>query len=69
VLLVPLSVLGGRFFGLEGVFAGRMVADVVSGALGVVWSGIVLRSVARASMVTGPGHGAESSLADARDGR
>ncbi len=44
-LLVPLSVLGGYFFGLNGVFVGRMLTDIIAGSLGVVWSGAILNSL------------------------
>jgi putative MATE family efflux protein len=53
VLLVPLSLLGGAVLGLEGVFWGRALTDLIAGAVGVVWSGRILRRLAR------PGNPAE----------
>lgn len=37
VLLIPLSCLGARFFGVRGVFWGRLVTDLVVGCVGLVW--------------------------------
>lgn len=45
-LLIPLSLLGGRWFGLHGVFMGRAAADVGAGLIGFLWSGWILRTVA-----------------------
>jgi len=36
-LLIPLSYLGARLFGLHGVFAGRLAADVLAGSIGLAW--------------------------------
>lgn len=45
VLLVPFAVVGGLCFGLYGVFTGRMLSDLASGALGIWWSGHVLHQL------------------------
>lgn len=45
VLLIPLSIIGGKLFGLDGVFFGRMITDVIGGTVGIVWSGAVLRTL------------------------
>ena len=46
VLLIPLSVLGGKLFGgIVGVFWGRVAADVGSAVVGVWWYGRVMRGV------------------------
>lgn len=37
VFLIPLSCLGAHFFGVKGVFAGRLITDFVAGAIGLVW--------------------------------
>ena len=37
VLLIPLSCLGARFFGVRGVLWGRLVTDLVVGCVGLVW--------------------------------
>jgi len=36
-LLIPLSLVGARVFGVRGVFAGRLAADIVAGSIGLVW--------------------------------
>lgn len=45
VLLVPLSILGSMLFGLEGVFWGRIVCDLLSGVVGMVWSHRILKTL------------------------
>lgn len=37
VLLIPLSCLGAHFYGVQGIFAGRLITDFVGGAIGLVW--------------------------------
>ena len=37
VLLIPLSCLGARFFGVRGVFIGRLITDLVVGCIGFAW--------------------------------
>ena len=37
VLLIPLSCLGAHFGGVQGVFVGRLVTDIVVGILGILW--------------------------------
>ena len=37
LLLIPLSALGARWWGTTGVFAGRLAADLFSGAIGMYW--------------------------------
>ncbi len=37
VLLIPLVCLGAAWFGLRGIFWGRLAADTAAGALGLVW--------------------------------
>lgn len=36
-LLIPFSLAGAAYFGVSGVFAGRLAADMVSGAAGFLW--------------------------------
>ncbi len=43
VLLIPLSFIGARIFGLTGVFVGRLVTDVLAGIIGIIWSARVLK--------------------------
>jgi len=45
VFLIPLSYLGGRFWGLEGVFWGRLWTDLAVGGIGLAWMSRVFRSV------------------------
>lgn len=37
VLLIPLSSLGSRCFGVGGIFAGRLFTDLAAGAIGLFW--------------------------------
>lgn len=43
VLLIPLALIGNRAFGLFGIFWARLITDVISGLVGVVWSLAILR--------------------------
>ncbi|OQB20716.1 MAG: Multidrug export protein MepA [candidate division BRC1 bacterium ADurb.Bin183] len=43
-LLIPLSLIGAYIFGLTGVFAGRLVSDILAGSIGFFWSGRVIRN-------------------------
>jgi len=45
VLLIPLSIVGSLLFGLEGLFWGRVVCDLISGVVGMIWSHRVLRTL------------------------
>lgn len=36
-LLIPLSYLGAHWAGVRGVFAGRLITDIVAGSLGLAW--------------------------------
>ena len=42
VLLIPLSVLGARFWGVGGVFGGRLATDLLVGIVGMIWVSRVL---------------------------
>jgi len=46
VLLIPLSWTGAHFFGLWGMFTGRLVTDLTVGTLGLVWVSLRLRGMA-----------------------
>ena len=37
VFLIPLSCLGAHFFGVRGVFAGRLLTDFLGGSVGLFW--------------------------------
>ncbi len=45
VLLIPLSCLGARFWGVVGVFWGRLATDIMAGGVGLVWVFYYLRAV------------------------
>jgi len=61
VLLIPLSYLGARGWGIVGVFGGRLATDVVVGCLGFLWVARVLarQKAAAAGGRYGPRHSAE----------
>jgi len=42
VLLIPLSIAGGMFFKLAGIFWARFVTDILAGLIGIWWSGHIL---------------------------
>ncbi len=37
LLLIPLSWLGARLHGVQGVFLGRLVSDILAGSIGALW--------------------------------
>ncbi len=37
VLIIPLSCIGAYFYGVRGVFFGRLVTDVLAGCIGLAW--------------------------------
>ncbi len=47
VLLIPLAIAGNALFGLKGIFAGRLTAELLAGSVGIWWSGRVLAAKAR----------------------
>ncbi len=47
VLLIPFTVVGSHFFGLEGLFWGRIACDLISGIIGLIWSHRVLSGLIR----------------------
>jgi Na+-driven multidrug efflux pump len=40
--MVPLAYFGSRFFGVTGVFWGRLLTDITSAVIGIIWTGRVL---------------------------
>ncbi len=42
VFLIPLSILGARYFGVNGVFMGRLATDLTVGGIGMIWISRVL---------------------------
>lgn len=47
VLLIPLSLLGSHIWGVNGVFAGRLVTDLIIGTIGIVWISYACRKAAK----------------------
>jgi len=43
VFLIPLSLLGARFWNLKGVFTGRLITDLITGCIGLIWITIALK--------------------------
>lgn len=52
-LLIPFSFLGGEFFGIEGIFWGRMMADIIAGCVGMVWANAILNRIILQTKKTG----------------
>lgn len=46
-LLIPLSWMGARLFGMTGIFVGRLATDLLIGSLGMLWVWSVLVSMRR----------------------
>ncbi len=49
VLLIPLAYLGSRVIGIDGVFAGRLAADILAGAVGWTW---IMKKLKRAKLAS-----------------
>jgi Na+-driven multidrug efflux pump len=47
VLLIPLSILGSHYFGIKGMFVGRLIADLTAGSLGLIWAYHACRKLRR----------------------
>ncbi|MFA6358518.1 MAG: MATE family efflux transporter [Candidatus Omnitrophota bacterium] len=43
ILLIPLSYFGSQVFGLTGLFTGRLITDIFSGIIGIIWTGKILK--------------------------
>jgi len=43
-LLLPLSLLGSTYWGVAGIFTGRLITDLLSGSIGLIWVGLFLKS-------------------------
>ncbi len=54
VLLLPLSLAGNLWFGLYGIFFARVLTDLLSGGVGVLWSVRVLNGLIRAKLSREP---------------
>jgi len=52
VFLVPLTVSGAYFFGVQGVFFGRLLTDLLAGTIGLFWVHRQLRAIRASAMRT-----------------
>lgn len=43
VLMIPLAYFGSRLLGIYGVFWGRLLTDICSGSIGIIWIGRILK--------------------------
>jgi len=46
VLMIPLAYFGSKFFGISGICWGRLITDICSGVIGIMWTGKILRDAA-----------------------
>ena len=47
-LLIPLTWLGGHYFGIYGIYAGMATASATAGSISILWFGIFIRRQAAA---------------------
>jgi len=45
VLMIPLAYLGARLFGINGIFWGRLLTDILSAIIGIIWTGRIIKKV------------------------
>ncbi|MFH1877267.1 MAG: MATE family efflux transporter, partial [Candidatus Omnitrophota bacterium] len=43
IFMIPLAYFGAKLFGISGVFWGRLITDICSAVIGVIWTGKILR--------------------------
>lgn len=43
VLMIPLAYFGAKLFGISGIFWGRLITDICSAAIGIIWTGKILK--------------------------
>jgi len=43
VLMIPLAYFGSKLFGVSGIFWGRLMTDLSSGIIGIIWTGKILK--------------------------
>jgi putative MATE family efflux protein len=53
VFLIPLSYAGAHWFGVRGVFVGRLATDVIVGSIGLIWASHAIRAAAAAAVPAG----------------
>ncbi|MDD5422597.1 MAG: MATE family efflux transporter, partial [Candidatus Omnitrophica bacterium] len=45
VLMIPLAYFGAKLFGIYGVFGGRLIADICSAVIGIIWTRKILKKL------------------------
>ena len=43
ILMIPLAYFGSKLFGITGIFVGKLITDICSGIIGVLWTGRILK--------------------------
>lgn len=43
ILMIPLAYFGAKLFGIYGIFWGRLITDICSGGMGIIWTGKILK--------------------------
>ena len=51
VLMIPLAYFGARLFGINGIFWGRLLTDILSAVIGIIWTGRIIKKAAGNSYV------------------
>ncbi|MFA5088443.1 MAG: MATE family efflux transporter [Candidatus Omnitrophota bacterium] len=46
VFMIPIVYFGAKLFGLSGIFWGRLITDICSAGIGIVWTGRILQKAA-----------------------
>ncbi|MBU1108976.1 MAG: MATE family efflux transporter [Candidatus Riflebacteria bacterium] len=52
ILLIPLSYAGAHYYGIKGIFAGRLITDLTVGTVGLIWVTRMVNSAIAAERVT-----------------
>jgi len=55
IFLLPLSFLGNRYYGIEGIFTGRLATDWLAGIVGLFWITGMLRKYRRGRKLSSGG--------------
>ncbi|MFA5336973.1 MAG: MATE family efflux transporter [Candidatus Omnitrophota bacterium] len=54
VLMIPLAYFGAKFFGISGIFWGRLITDICSAVIGIIWTGKILKKASYNLLPTKP---------------
>ena len=49
VLMIPLTYFGAKLFGISGIFWGRLITDICSAIIGIIWTGKILKKASYSS--------------------